>query len=83
MPSDFVAFATDPVRRDNARHLLIAKYFPPSERIALYELVGLPQPSEIEIEENATYESVEDAMSVGREARFRIRILAAYNYTLP
>lgn len=81
LPSDFVCFVNDPVRRDRARHLLIAKYFRPSEQIALYELIGLPRPSEIEIEENAAYKSAEDAMMVGREARFRIKILAAYDYT--
>ena len=42
LPSDFVLFASDPACRDKARHLLIAKYFRPSERIALYELIGLP-----------------------------------------
>jgi putative restriction endonuclease len=81
LPSDFVHFASDPASRDRARHLLIAKYFPPSERIALYELIGLPIPSDIEIEQNAAYRSAEDAKQVGREAKFRIRVLAAYDYT--
>lgn len=81
MPSDFVAFVNDPACRDRARHILIAKYFRPSEQIALYELIGLPQPSDIEMEANAAYKSVEDAAMVGREAKFRIRILAAYDYT--
>jgi putative restriction endonuclease len=81
MSSDFVQFALDPACRDKARHILIAKYFSPSERIALYELVGLPIPSDIEIEENAAYRSAEDAKHVGREAKFRIRILASYDYT--
>ncbi|MGO8752284.1 MAG: HNH endonuclease [Thermoguttaceae bacterium] len=81
LPSDFVHFANDPACRDKARHLLIAKYFRPSERIALYELTGLPRPTDIEIEQNAAYKSAEDAIQVGREARFRIRILAAYDYT--
>jgi putative restriction endonuclease len=81
LPSDFVFFANDPACRDRARHLLIAKYFRPSEQIALYETIGLPIPSDIEIEQNAAYKSAEDAMQVGREARFRIRILAAYDYT--
>jgi len=81
LPSDFIHFVSDPICRDKACHLLIAKYFRPSERIALYELIGLPRPSEIEIEENAAFKSAEDAMLVGREARFRIKILAAYDYT--
>ena len=81
LPSDLVRFANDPICRDKARHLLIAKYFRPSEQIALYELIGLPQPSRIEIEENAAYRSAADAAVVGREARFRIKVLAAYDYT--
>lgn len=81
LPSDFVRFAGDSACRDKARHLLIAKYFPPLERIALYEIIGRPVPSEIEIEQNAAYTSAEDAKQVGREAKFRIRILAAYDYT--
>ena len=81
LPSELVHFACDPVYRDRARHLLIAKFFRPSERIALYELIGLRQPSEIEIEENASFQSTEAAVQMGREARFRIKILALYNYT--
>jgi putative restriction endonuclease len=81
LPSDFVLFASDPACRDKARHLLIAKYFRPSEGIALYELIGLPIPSEVEIEQNAAYKSAEEAMQAGREAKFRIHILAAYDYT--
>src|SRR5438045_4189470 len=42
MSSDFVAFARDPACRDQARRILIAKYFPPAERIGLYALTGLP-----------------------------------------
>ena len=81
LPSDLVAFASDPACRDKARHLLIAKYFPPSERIALYELIGLPVPNDIEIEQNAGFKTAEDAMMAGREAKFRIRVLASYDYT--
>jgi putative restriction endonuclease len=81
LPSDLIAFVSDPVSRDKARHLLIAKYFPPSERIALYEAIGLPIPSPVEIEKNAAYKSPEAAKLVGREARFRVVVLAAYDYT--
>src|SRR5213592_1762156 len=36
MPADFVAFVEDPACRDQARRILIAKYFQPQERVALY-----------------------------------------------
>jgi len=81
LPSDFVASLEDPATRDKARHLLIAKYFRPSEQIALYEMIGLPVPSRQQIEQSAAYKSPEDARLAGREARFRVRVVTAYNYT--
>jgi putative restriction endonuclease len=81
LPSDLVASLEDPADRDKARHLLIAKYFRPSEQIALYEMIGLPVPSRQEIEQNAAYKSPEEAQLAGREARFRVRVVTAYNYT--
>src|SRR5262249_48745405 len=49
LTADFVAFARDPACREKARRILIAKYFLPEERVALYALVGLPLPKEDEI----------------------------------
>ena len=81
LPSDLIGFLEDAANRDKARHLLIAKYFRPSEQIALYEMIGLPVPSRQEIEANAGYKSPEEARMAGREARFRVRVVTAYNYT--
>jgi putative restriction endonuclease len=81
LPLDFVAFVKDPIAREKARRLLIAKYFQPKERIALYTLVGLPIPSNEQIVRDAAYKSPEEALTQGREARFRLNIVAAYNYT--
>ena len=81
LPSDLIAFLEDPANRDRARHLLIAKYFRASEQIALYAMIGLPLPSRQEIEQNAAYKSPEEAQLAGREARFRIRVVSAYNFT--
>lgn len=81
LPSDFVAFTKDPASRDLARRLLIAKYFQPYERLSLYELGGMPVPSEDEIARDASYKGPEEAQNKGREARFRLNIVAAYNYT--
>jgi putative restriction endonuclease len=78
---DFVTFAQDASFREQARRILIATYFPADERVALYTLVGLPVPSEEQIERDATYQSPEEAKKQGREARFRLNIVAAYNYT--
>lgn len=82
MPSDFVAFANDPQSRDLARRILIAKYFRRNERLALYGLVGMPVPTDEQINRDVAYEGLEkEAQKQGREARFRLNVVAAYNYT--
>src|SRR5262249_26267661 len=63
------------------RRILIAKYFELEERAALYVLVGLPVPPEDEIARDATYPSPAEAEKKGREARFRMNVVAAYSYT--
>jgi putative restriction endonuclease len=81
LPLDFLAFLKDPASRDRARRILIARYFQPAERAALYTLVGLPIPTDDQIARDAEYKSPEEASKQGREARFRLNIVAAYNYT--
>ena len=71
----------DPACRDQARRILIAKYFSPAERVGLYALTDLPVPSEDQIVRDASYQAPADAQQQGREARFRLRVVAAYNYT--
>lgn len=78
---EFVLLANDPAFRAQARRIVIATYFPPDERMALYALVGLPVPSNEQIERDAHYQSPEEATKQGREARFRLNVVAAYNYT--
>lgn len=67
--------------RDHARRILIATYFEPAERNALYHLVGLAVPPADEIARDANFELPDDARTVGREARFRLDIVPAYRYT--
>jgi len=81
MSADFVVLTEDPVAREQARRVLIAKYFQPQERVALYSLVGLPIPSDDQIARDAQFKSDDEPSKQGREARFRINIVAAYNYT--
>jgi putative restriction endonuclease len=76
-----VAFVKDPAHRAQARRILIARYFQPQERRALYSLVGLPIPSDDQIARDAAYTVGDEAANQGREARFRLNIVAAYNYT--
>jgi putative restriction endonuclease len=81
IPADFISAAHDPAWREQARRLLIAKYFSPGERANLYALVGLPMPSEEQIAQDAAYKPAADAEKQGREARFRLQVVSAYNYT--
>lgn len=81
LTSDFLAFVKDPNCREKARRMLIAKYFRVEERLALYALVGLPIPTEDEVAKDATLGDASEAKAKGREARFRLNIVAAYNYT--
>ncbi len=66
--------------REQMRRILIAKYFiDPSERAALYDLVGLPIPPDEIVKADA--QKYEAARERGREARFRLTVVPAYNYT--
>ena len=76
----FLACLNDAEFQKQMRRILIAKYFgDPSERAALYQLVGLPVPPDTIVKEDARlYEAARDR---GREARFRLTVVPAYNYT--
>ena len=76
----FVECLKDVDFRQQMRRILIAKYFLNfSERAALYQLVGLPVPPDAIIREDARL--YEAARERGREARFRLTVVPAYNYT--
>lgn len=78
---NFVALALDPFSRTQARRILIAKYFQPDERVALYSLLGMASTSDVATAGDADYRSPESAKRQGREIRFRLDVVAAYNYT--
>jgi putative restriction endonuclease len=76
---DFRAVLLDPAARAELRRILIATYFEPGERLALYDLVGIPVPSADAVREDAArYAATRQS---GREARFRLTVVPAYNYT--
>jgi putative restriction endonuclease len=81
LPAGFVAFASDPVCREKARQLLIAKYFPAAEQADMYALTGLAVSGEGEPAATASYQLPDESQKQGREARFRLRVVAAYHYT--
>jgi putative restriction endonuclease len=76
----FLACLNDRDFRTQMRRILIAKYFTDSgERTALYQLVGLTWPPDPIVKEDARL--YEAARERGREARFRLTVVPAYNYT--
>jgi putative restriction endonuclease len=81
MASDFVACALDPVWRDKARRILVGAYFLPKEQLALFELMGIPVPNQEVLRHEISSAARTEAELQGREARFRINVVSAYNYT--
>ena len=77
----FVQACHDPDFRRQARNILIATYFEPAERNALYHLIGIAIPTADEATRDAFFDVSHDAEETGRSARFRLDIVAAYNYT--
>lgn len=76
----FLACLNDPEFQRQMRRLLIAKYFAgPGERTALYQLVGLTVPPATIVREDARL--YEAARERGREGRFRLTVVPAYDYT--
>jgi len=80
LDKDFFACLSDGGFRKHLRRILIARYFTdPHERAALYGLVRLPVPPDDVVKADARL--YEAALEQGREARFRLTIVPAYNYT--
>ena len=76
----FLACLNDTRFRESMRRVLIARYFVDGgERAALYSLVGLPVPPDDLVKADARLFAV--ARERGREARFRLTVVPAYNYT--
>jgi len=65
--------------RSSARAVLIRTYFDPTEQVALASLVGLST-SDLANASSTVCES-ESSYQSGRDVRFRLDIVAAYNYT--
>jgi putative restriction endonuclease len=74
---DFLAAINDPDFRAQARAILIRAYFDATEQAALWALTGKTEPANgIEL---PTVDK--EAAERGREGRFRIGVITAYNYT--
>jgi putative restriction endonuclease len=76
---DFFTLAQSDAFRTQARIFLIRSYFEPAEQVALASLVNVPigdLSAEILVVKEA-----ESSYQSGRDVRFRLDIVAAYNYT--
>ncbi len=77
---EFADCTTDSGFRRQARRILVASYFEPAERNALYHLLGMAVPTDDEIARDAAFTSPNDAREAGREARFRLDVVPTYGY---
>ncbi len=77
--AEFYSFCLAPEFRSMARKVLIHSYFEPVEQVALAGLVGISV-AELANTGSAVSES-ESSYQSGRDVRFRLDIVAAYNYT--
>lgn len=79
---EFAVACTDPDFRAAARRILIARHFKdPAERNALYNATGMSVPPDDQIANDASFELPRDAEMAGRDGRFRLDIVPAYDYT--
>ena len=77
----FLACLQEPQFRRQARLLLITTYFRPQEQVALGSLLDLDIPSQNVVREQLPDYNTEQAIQQGREARFRLTVVPAYDYT--
>lgn len=76
--TDFLVALNNPAFREQARAILICTYFEPREQAALWALTGCTPPPADSL---VALPKDEEAVERGREGRFRIGVVTAYNYT--
>jgi putative restriction endonuclease len=79
--TDFLDCLGDEDFLRQARILLATRYFPPSGQIALESALGISLPAPTAINEVLPDLGNEDAAGSGREARFRLEVVPAYDFT--
>jgi putative restriction endonuclease len=77
---EFYEFIQDRQHRTEMRRVIIGTYFPALEQVALCEALDLSPPTSSELDA-AMKGRIEAARLLGREARFRVSVLALYDYT--
>ena len=77
----FLACLEEVSFRQQARLLIVSTYFRPQEQVALSSLLGIDIPPQNVVREQLPDYNFEEAVRQGREARFRLTVVPAYNYT--
>lgn len=82
MHPEFYELLASPDFRLKARMVLIQKYFPPAEQVALFEMIGIAGAG---IKEGAAPQVLEEATEAakrkGRCARFAVQVVTKYQFT--
>jgi len=81
MNEDFFQLIHDSKFRKIARKILIARFFQPMEKIALYKLVDIKEPEDDPELDLLDKKIKQNNRKTGREVHFRISVVSAYNYT--
>jgi putative restriction endonuclease len=77
---EFEACIRDAAFRDEARRVLICRYFLRDEWPGLCALLGIPVPDEDQVVIASQHQAPGEAAQKGREARFRLQVVPTYNY---
>ncbi len=81
LADEFFEALADEEFRGIAQQILIGRWFEPAERQALYALLSIEVPEDDPEAIHAMFDVPEDAVNSGREGRFRIDIVTAYDFT--
>src|SRR5205807_949016 len=82
MNPELFALLGDPDFRLKARMILVARYYTPKEKVALFETLGLQMSGASEAPaDRVLEEAVEAAKRKGRCARFAVRVVGEYRFT--
>lgn len=79
---DLYACLRDPSFRQQARRVMIARYFTPSEQVGISERLGLPVPDSAEMAEfRQRGDSFRASQKKGRDGRFKVDVTSGYQFT--
>lgn len=83
LPNELLALVGEPVSRNRIRRLLVTRYFPADEQIALLAALGMEEAAETlaspVLEEQAG--EFHAARATGRSARFKNLVVSGYRFT--